>query len=88
MSRYAIGPGRVILRDGVPLVTLHRVAHMALGEHTLSPFEADEFARHVVASLNFEDEHRCKCRRCGGVPMDGAPKSNDPCRYHMKEPCE
>jgi hypothetical protein len=57
MSRpvYELGPGRTILRDGVPLVLLVRYQRPAgdgLGAH-LTSAEADALAIHIVSVLNF-----------------------------------
>jgi hypothetical protein len=52
--RYTLDAGRCIVRDGVPLVTLHKVGSDAAG-YALTPTEADEFARLVVDALNAYD---------------------------------
>jgi hypothetical protein len=57
MSRpvYELGPGRTILRDGVPLVLLvrcHKPAGDGLGTY-LTSAEADALAIHIVSVLNF-----------------------------------
>ena len=51
---FEIGPGRIIVRDGVPVLTLtrwHRPTDQG-GGYSLSPVEADQLARRIVALLN------------------------------------
>jgi hypothetical protein len=53
---YELGPGRTILRDGVPLVSLircHKPAGEGGGFH-LTSAEADALAIQVVSMLNYE----------------------------------
>ena len=45
MSKYTLHAGRCIVRDGVPLATLH-------GVHPYDPCDLDVFARQIVTALN------------------------------------
>ena len=54
-SVYELAPGRIIVRDGLPLVALS-LCHKPVsdgGGYTLTPSEADALALHIVSVLNF-----------------------------------
>ena len=51
MNKYKVGPGRLILRDGWALVTLHRVGSDSEG-YTLRPDQADSLVHEIVDALN------------------------------------
>jgi hypothetical protein len=50
-GRYALDGGRVIARDGQPLVRLERV-DLGDDRYALSPYETDELAAKIVRLLN------------------------------------
>ena len=49
--RWTLGPGRTLLRDGVPVFHLDR-AHLGNGRYVTRPSEADDIAHTIVACLN------------------------------------
>lgn len=67
-TKYTLEAGRLIVRDGVPLATLH-------GVRPHEPRELDELAREVVARLNAQcaPKPRIKpvCSHCGSDDVKG-----------------
>ena len=51
MQTYTIEAGRLILCDGIPQCTIHRVGNDSEG-YTISPADADALARRIVDALN------------------------------------
>ena len=52
--RYELKPGRIVSFDGADLFSLERCGSPAYG-YELSPADADEFAKRVVAGLNAKE---------------------------------
>ena len=51
---YELEARRVIIRDGMPILTLARIKNE--GRFNLTPSEADELAVHIVSLLNFDSQ--------------------------------
>lgn len=51
MTKYTVGPGRVLERDGVPILDMSR-SHLGDGKYALRPTEADDLVRTIAALLN------------------------------------
>lgn len=70
MARYTISPGRVLCKDGEPLVVVSREDRSSdgNGDYALSPAETDELVRKMCRLLNKEEEKAVRgVKECGGV---------------------
>jgi len=60
MAIYTVEPGRVIAKDGTPIITIGRVEAPAYGSavvrHHLDPADADALTHRIVAMLNKGEE--------------------------------